>query len=58
MFRTLQILAVFLVALAMALALAHALEMPGKLRLDKENYKDVQTIYYPGLLACKVLYWI
>ena len=55
MFRTLQILAVFLVALAMALALAHALEMPGKLRLDKEIYKAVQTIYYPGLLACEVL---
>jgi hypothetical protein len=48
MFRTLQILTVFLVALAMALALAHALEMAGKLRLDKDTNKAVQSIYYPG----------
>ena len=48
MFRTLQILSGFLVALAMALAFAHALEMPGKLRLDKDSYKAVQSIYYPG----------
>jgi hypothetical protein len=48
MLRTLQILTVLFVAIALALALAHALEMPGKLRLDKENYKAVQAIYYPG----------
>jgi hypothetical protein len=29
-------------------ALAHALEMPGKLRLAREQYLAVQTIYYPG----------
>lgn len=39
---------VFLVAVAMSLALAHALELPGKMRLDKETYIAVQTIYYPG----------
>ena len=32
----------------MALALAHALELPGKLRLSKEEYLGVQAIYYPG----------
>ena len=32
----------------MGLALAHALEFPGKLRLDEATYRDVQTIYYPG----------
>jgi hypothetical protein len=32
----------------MALALAHALELPGKMRLDREAYFAVQRIYYPG----------
>ena len=32
----------------MGLALAHALELPGKLRLDESTYLTVQTIYYPG----------
>ena len=32
----------------MALSLAHALELPGKMRLDKETYLAVQKIYYPG----------
>src|SRR3569833_26167 len=32
----------------MSLSLAHALEYPGKLRLDREHYIAVQTIYYPG----------
>lgn len=36
MFDTLQVLTVLLVAVAMALALAHALELPGKLRLSKD----------------------
>jgi Domain of unknown function (DUF1772) len=46
--EVLQIVAVLLVATAMALSLAHALEMPGKLRLSKEEYLAVQPIYYPG----------
>jgi len=46
--QVLQILTVSLVAIAMALALAHALELPGKLRLAKEQYLAVQPIYYPG----------
>jgi len=48
MFNTLQILTTLLVAIAMAMALAHALELPGKLRLTKEAYLAIQPIYYPG----------
>ncbi len=48
MFFILQVLTVFLVAVAMSLALAHALELPGKMRLDKDTYLAVQGIYYPG----------
>ncbi|HET7883004.1 MAG TPA: hypothetical protein VFL55_19120 [Acetobacteraceae bacterium] len=32
----------------MALSLAHALEVPGKLRLPRETYIAVQQISYPG----------
>ncbi len=39
---------VFLAAIALSLSLAHALELPGKLRLDKSAYLAVQQIYYPG----------
>jgi hypothetical protein len=45
---TFQVVTVLLVALAMALSVAHALEYPGKLRLSRENYIMTQTIYYPG----------
>jgi hypothetical protein len=48
MFHLLQVLAVILVAAAMGLALAHALELPGKMRLTKEAYYAMQPIYYPG----------
>ena len=48
MLAIVQILSVLLVATAMAMALAHALEMPGKLRLSKEAYIATQPIYYPG----------
>jgi hypothetical protein len=48
MLRSLQVLSVLLVAVAMAMALAHALELPGKLRLPQERYAGVQPIYYPG----------
>jgi hypothetical protein len=43
-----QVLTFILVALAAALALAHALELPGKMRLSKDEYFAVQPIYYPG----------
>jgi hypothetical protein len=48
MLLAIQVIAVFLVSVAMALAMAHALEFPGKMRLDKEHYLATQTIYYPG----------
>jgi Domain of unknown function (DUF1772) len=48
MLLTLRVVTVFLVAVAMSLALAHALELPGKMRLDMKTYKAVQSIYYPG----------
>ena len=48
MFLILQVLTVSLVAVAVALSLAHALEMPGKKRLDKAAYLATQPIYYPG----------
>jgi hypothetical protein len=44
----LQALSLILVVLAMVPALAHALELPGKLRLTKDAYFAVQPIYYPG----------
>lgn len=48
MYRLLLIIAIMLAAVAMALSLAHALELPGKMRLDKDTYLAVQKIYYPG----------
>jgi hypothetical protein len=48
MIVALQVASVFLVSVAMALALAHALELPGKLRLDRDSYCELQLIYYPG----------
>jgi hypothetical protein len=44
----LSLLALSLVAVTMGLSLAHALEFPGKLRLDEQTYRAVQAIYYPG----------
>ena len=43
-----EVFTAFLTAIAMSLALAHALEFPGKLRLDEQTYTVVQAIYYPG----------
>jgi len=48
MFSALQVFAVMMVALSAALSLAHALELPGKMRLDERTYRAVQRIYYPG----------
>jgi len=44
----LEILTAFLVAVTMTFALAHAAELPGKMRLGKDTYLAVQPIYYPG----------
>jgi hypothetical protein len=48
MYVALQVLTVMLAAVTMTLSLAHALELPGKLRLNKEQYLAVEPIYYPG----------
>src|SRR5262247_4702400 len=48
MFDILQVVTVLLVAVAMALTLAHALDLPGKMRLTKDVYYAMQHIYYPG----------
>lgn len=48
MVQAVSIVALVLVAVTMGLALAHALEFPGKLRLDEQTYRSVQAIYYPG----------
>lgn len=48
MYEVLQVAGAMLVAVAMALALAHALEFTGKRRLDRDTYLAVQPIYYPG----------
>jgi hypothetical protein len=48
MLHAAQIAAIVLTALAMAPALAHAFEFPGKKRLDRDAYVVVQGIFYPG----------
>jgi hypothetical protein len=48
MVLALQVVTIVLAAVGMGLSLAHALELPGKLRLGKDAYLAVQTIYYPG----------
>jgi hypothetical protein len=48
MFSVLQVSTVIFAAVAMALALAHALELPGKMRLNKDAYYAMQSTYYPG----------
>ena len=54
MLDLLQIAAVVLTALALVPALAHALELPGKMRLNREAYFSAQTIYYPGFTVAGV----
>ena len=48
MLQILQAVTVVLAAFTMAQMLAHALEFPGKRRLDRDTYLKVQAIYYPG----------
>jgi hypothetical protein len=43
-----SVAALLLVAVTMGLSLAHALEFPGKLRLDEATYRAMQAVYYPG----------
>ena len=44
----LKVSAEVFVAVAMALSLAHALEYPGKMRLDRSTYTAIQPIYFPA----------
>lgn len=44
----LKLASLFLVVATMIPSVAHALELPGKLRLSREQYLVVQPIYYPG----------
>ena len=44
----LEVIAILLTAVVLSLSLAHALELPGKMRLGREAYLTTQTIYYPG----------
>ena len=48
MSRIFPLACLLLVAIAMALSLAHVAELPGKMRLDRATYFAVQQIYYPG----------
>lgn len=48
MLAVVTVTALLLLAVTMGLSLAHALEFPGKVRLDEPTYRAVQAIYYPG----------
>jgi hypothetical protein len=48
MFRVLYIVTVLIVVLATVPAVGHALELPGKMRLSKDEYAVMQRVYYPG----------
>jgi hypothetical protein len=44
----LWLVTVSIVMLASVPAIAHALELPGKMRLSKDEYAVMQRVYYPG----------
>lgn len=48
MLQALQVASLMLVAAMWTFSLAHAAELPGKMRLDRDQYLVVQRIYYPG----------
>jgi hypothetical protein len=54
MVDVLQVFSVIIVVLALVPALAHALELPGKLRLAQDAYFAVQPIYYPGFTVAGI----
>src|SRR5262245_981091 len=54
MLNALQDLTLVVVAFTMVPALAHALELPGKMRLTKDVYFEVQHIYYPGFTVAGI----
>jgi hypothetical protein len=48
LYAVLQVLTVMLTAFTAVFVLAHAFELPGKKRLNRDEYFVVQRIYYPG----------
>ena len=54
MLPSIQILTLAVMIVPLSAALAHALELPGKMRLTKEEYFTVQSIYYPGFTIAGV----
>lgn len=48
MLTALQFVTICLTTVALSTSLAHALELPGKMRLDRDAYVATQSIYYPG----------
>jgi hypothetical protein len=57
MLHVLHALTILPVAVGMALSLAHALEFPGKRRLDRDTYFAVQPIYYPDFTIGGAAFW-
>jgi hypothetical protein len=51
MLIALKLVSLLLVVTTVIPSVAHALELPGKLRLSREQYLAVQPIYYPGFTA-------
>jgi len=49
-----EVTALLLLAIAMAASLAHALEFPGKRRLDRSTYLAVESAYYPSFALSSV----
>ncbi len=43
-----QLVTIALVTVAVSAALAHVFEFPGKMRLSRDAYVTVQSVYYPG----------
>ena len=55
-----EVITIFLVAVAMSMALAQALEYPGKMRLSRESYFATQSIFIrdsPLEALAKCLQW-
>ncbi|WP_036251994.1 hypothetical protein [Methylobacter sp. BBA5.1] len=52
MLKTLRFVSFLFTALALAVALAHALELPNKITLSREDYLTVQQIYRGWALLC------
>jgi hypothetical protein len=54
MMVVLKLVCLFLVVSTVIPSAAHVLELPGKMRLSREQYLAVQPIYYPGFTVIGV----